>query len=98
MQIKAIRPGAHYRSQGKIIVSTNAPPDTAVQMPILDPAFWTALAKITGVNGVSSGDNGVAAAITCATLAIGLGRIPAASPERIPHRDTAQKPPGDPAR
>ena len=67
-------------------------------MPILDPVFWTALAKITGVNVVLSGDNGVAAAMTCATLAIGLGRILAAGPERIPHRDTAQRPPGDPAR
>ena len=38
-------------------------------MPFLDPLFWTALAKIIGVNVVLSGDNAVVIALAARTLA-----------------------------
>jgi len=68
MQIKAIRPGAHYRSQGKIIVLPTALPGHSFFMPFLDPVFWTALAKIIGVNVVLSGDNAVVIALAARSL------------------------------
>ncbi len=37
-------------------------------MPILDPVFWTALAKIIGVNIVLSGDNAVVIALAARSL------------------------------
>ena len=37
-------------------------------MPILDPVFWTALAKIIGVNVVLSGDNAVVIALAARSL------------------------------
>ena len=38
-------------------------------MPFLDPVFWTALAKIIGVNVVLSGDNAVVIALAARSLA-----------------------------
>ncbi|HEY2629187.1 MAG TPA: YjbE family putative metal transport protein, partial [Usitatibacter sp.] len=37
-------------------------------MPFLDPVFWTALAKIIGVNIVLSGDNAVVIALAARSL------------------------------